>query len=83
LLFLDTTVVLTTSNLVITAHTALATKEFPPAQEIEDIEDIVVRDSDVLGEDIEVQPAAEEESGSTPGSWPSVVTSPSFSTLEV
>jgi hypothetical protein len=78
--FLDTTVVPTTSGLVVTAYATLAAKEFPPAQEIEDV---VVRDSDVVGEDIEVQSAAKEEGGSTPGSWPSVVTSPSFSTPEV
>jgi hypothetical protein len=78
--FLDTTVVPAVSDLVVTARAALAAEEFLPAQEMEDV---IVRDSDVVGEDIEVQSAAEEEGGSTPGSWPSVVTSPSFSTLEV
>jgi hypothetical protein len=67
--FLDATVVPTASDPVVTAHAALATKEFPPAHKIEQgIEDVVVRDSDVVGEDIEVQSAAEGESGSTPGS---------------
>jgi hypothetical protein len=67
--FLDTTIVPTTSDPVVTAHTTLATKEFSPAQEIEqEIEDIIVRDSDVVGEDIDVQSATEGEGGSTPGS---------------
>jgi hypothetical protein len=47
------------------------------------MEDVVIKDSDVVGGDIEVQSATKEEGRSTPGSWPSIVTSLSFSTLEV
>jgi hypothetical protein len=77
--FPDTTIVPAASDLVVIARAALAAKEFLPAQEIEDV---VIRDSDIVGGDIEVQSAAEEEGGLTPGSWPSIVTSPSFSTPE-
>jgi hypothetical protein len=67
--FPDTTIVPTTSDPVVTAHAAPAAEEFPPAQEIEqEMEDIIVRDSDIVGEDMDVQSAAEGEGGSTPGS---------------